>query len=397
MHNGFPRDDLAERWTSLVGRLRDDVPALVAVFVPRVRAIPPYGRSVVPMDRLESDAHLAFDYLLRRLAGKPVPEQLLAIVPAIGRDRARRGLPLDELLTAVRLDFRVLWTALRERASPEDEAVLVAHAEDVWNVVEDYSTLVQASYQAEAALLARERLGERTMLVAALLNSDVPDPDEVTRVAYALDVDATADLLVAAAPPAAGPLLRRAADQLGADGRAVHIQSTGRHVVMLARWDGGTGAPVRAALAGVPCGVGPLAHGLANVPRSARLAGELADVLPGLDGPRELPDAWLPLAAARLADTADDLGAAVLAGLAAAAPRERDRLLETVRAYTATGSVADVAARLYCHRNTVLNRLRRFAELTGRDVTVPVDAAVVLLALQCSPAAPVVLAQCPEQ
>ena len=61
MHNGFPRDDLAERWTSLVGRLRDDVPALVAVFVPRVRAIPPYGRSVVPMDRLESDAHLAFD------------------------------------------------------------------------------------------------------------------------------------------------------------------------------------------------------------------------------------------------------------------------------------------------------------------------------------------------
>jgi PucR-like helix-turn-helix protein/diguanylate cyclase with GGDEF domain len=363
-----------ERWTSLVGRLRVDAGVLVAAFVARVRAVPPYGRGVVPTDRLETDAHLTFDYLLRRLAGQPVPERLLATGPSIGRDRARRGVPLNDLLTAVRLDFRVLWAALRECADPADEALLVARAEDVWNVVEEYSTQIQVSYQAEAAVLARERMGERTMLVAALLSSAVPDPDEVARVAVALDVDVDADLLVAAASPASGLRLRQAADRLAADGRMVHVQSTGRHVVLLARWDGGTGAPVRAVLAGVPCGVGPLAHGLAAVPRSARLAGELVDVLPDLGGPRELFDAWLPLAAARLAD---------LAGLADAAPRERHRLLETVRAYAATGSVAEVAARVYCHRNTVLNRLRRFAELTGRDVTVPTDAAVVLLALHC--------------
>lgn len=372
-----------ERWTSLVGRLRVDPGVLVAAFVARVRAVPPYGRGVVPTDRLETDAHLTFDYLLRRLAGQPVPERLLATGPSIGRDRARRGVPLNDLLTAVRLDFRVLWAALRECADPADEALLVARAEDVWNVVEEYSTQIQVSYQAEAAVLARERMGERTMLVAALLSSAVPDPDEVARVAVALDVDVDADLLVAAASPASGLRLRQAADRLAADGRMVHVQSTGRHVVLLARWDGGTGAPVRAVLAGVPCGVGPLAHGLAAVPRSARLAGELVDVLPDLGGPRELFDAWLPLAAARLADTAGELVGAELAGLADAAPRERHRLLETVRAYAATGSVAEVAARVYCHRNTVLNRLRRFAELTGRDVTVPTDAAVVLLALHC--------------
>ncbi|MDT7654173.1 MAG: hypothetical protein QOI36_5579, partial [Pseudonocardiales bacterium] len=328
-----------ERWTSLVGRLRVDAGVLVAAFVERVRAVPPYGRGVVPTDRLETDAHLTFDYLLRRLAGQPVPERLLATGPSIGRDRARRGVPLNDLLTAVRLDFRVLWAALRECADPADEALLVARAEDVWNVVEEYSTQIQVSYQAEAAVLARERMGERTMLVAALLSSAVPDPDEVARVAVALDVDVDADLLVAAASPASGLRLRQAADRLAADGRMVHVQSTGRHVVLLARWDGGTGAPVRAVLAGVPCGVGPLAHGLAAVPRSARLAGELVDVLPDLGGQRELFDAWLPLAAARLADTAGELVGAELAGLADAAPRERDRLLETVRAYAATGSV----------------------------------------------------------
>ncbi|MHA6618880.1 PucR family transcriptional regulator [Pseudonocardia sp. DLS-67] len=373
------------RWTTLVGRLRADADALVASFVGRVRAIGPYGRGVVPDEVLEADADRTFDYLLRRIAGQPVPERLLDIGPSIGRDRARRGVPLNDLLTAVRLDFRVLWAGLRERAEPADEALLVSRVEDVWAAVEDYSTQIQVSYQAEAALLARERQGERTMLVASLLAGGDPDPEEVERLAVALDVDVDADLLVAAASAAAGPALRRVADRLGADGRMVHVQSTGRHVVLIARWEGGTGAPVRAALAGVPCGVGPVAHGLARVPRSARIAGELVEVSPGTDGPRGLADAWLPLAAARLSDTAADLVEVELAGLTDVPPRERERLLAAVRAYAATGSVAQVAARLYCHRNTVVNRLRRFAELTGRDVTMPADAAVVLLALECLP------------
>jgi hypothetical protein len=256
----------------------------------------------------------------------------------------------------------------------------------VWNAVEEYTAQIQVSYQAEAARLARERMGERTMLVAALLSGGDPSPEEVATAAVALDVDEQADLLVAAAGPPAGRALRQAADRLGADGRMVHVQSTGRHLVLLARWDGGGGAAVRAALAGVPCGVGPLAHGLAAVPRSARLASDIVDALPRLTGPTEAADAWLPLAAARLADAAGDLLGSVLGGLAAAPPRERDRLLETVRVYVASGSIRDVAARLFCHRNTVRGRLLRFTQLTGWDVTVPSQAATVLLALHAAPA-----------
>jgi len=103
-------------------------------------------------------------------------------------------------------------------------------------------------------------------------------------------------------------------------------------------------------------GVGPLAHGLAGVGRSARLAGEIVDVLPEATGPCELLDAWLPLAGGRLADTAPELVDSVLGGLSDAPARERERLLDTVRRYAASGSVGEVAAGLYCHRNTVLNR-----------------------------------------
>lgn len=373
-----------ERWTTLVGEVSRDADALVAAFATRVRTIPPYGRGVVPTERLEADAAASFDYLLRRIAGHAVPARLAGIGLSIGRDRARRGVPLNDLLTAVRIDFTVVWAALRERAGPADEAMLVSRVEDVWSAVEEYTTQIQVSYQTEAALLARERLGERTSLVAALLSTEDPDPDDAARVAVALGVDVDADLLVAASEGADGRRLRTAADRLGAGDRLVHVQSTGRFSVLVARWDGGTGAPVRAALAGVPCGVGPIAHGMGNVPRSARLACEIVAAVRGSTGPAELIDAWLPVAAARLSDAAGDLVDPVLGGLVAAQVRERERLLETVRAYAASGSVGEVAARMFCHRNTVLNRLRRFAELTGRDVTVPADAAVVLLALECA-------------
>ncbi len=42
------------------------------------------------------------------------------------------------------------------------------------------------------------------------------------------------------------------------------------------------------------------------------------------------------------------------------------------------------AQTLFCHRNTVLNRLSRFTELTGLDPTRLVDAASIVVALGCA-------------
>ena len=78
------------------------------------------------------------------------------------------------------------------------------------------------------------------------------------------------------------------------------------------------------------------------------------------------------------------LAETVLAGLEPLTAHERERLLETVTAYCDSGSVAETTRRLYCHRNTVLNRLGRFTELTGLRPTRPAEAATVLFALRCA-------------
>jgi DNA-binding PucR family transcriptional regulator len=50
--------------------------------------------------------------------------------------------------------------------------------------------------------------------------------------------------------------------------------------------------------------------------------------------------------------------------------KERELLLETLTRWLEADRSAGVAAqRLYCHRNTVLNRLHRISTLVGRDMS----------------------------
>lgn len=376
-----PTPESAE-WTSLVRVLHDNADALVSTFMERVRAVPPYGGGTVPLDRVEADAVVSFDYLLRRIGHLPLPSRLQDVGPSIGRDRARRGLPLEHLLTAVRLDFRVLWNALRDASGPEDTALLVAHAEEVWGVVEEYTTTIQVSYLEEAAVMSREQVRERALLVGSLLSRLDPDPRDVSRVALALDVDPQAPFLVAAAPAHTDRALRAVVGELVASARAVHVDETARHTTLIARWHSETGVDASALFHGVGCGVAPVTDGLAGVPRAVRIAQEIADVLPpDAARPYEIKDAWALLAGARLGDLGGWLARSVLAGLEQASATERERLLETARSFADTGSAQDTSQRLYCHRNTVLNRLRRVQELTGLDLSRPRDAALLLVCL----------------
>jgi hypothetical protein len=69
---------------------------------------------------------------------------------------------------------------------------------------------------------------------------------------------------------------------------------------------------------------------------------------------------WARLAARSLNAAGNPILADVETALSACGPVERERLVEAVQVYLASGSIGASAAELFCHRNTVANRLRRF-------------------------------------
>jgi DNA-binding PucR family transcriptional regulator len=61
---------------------------------------------------------------------------------------------------------------------------------------------------------------------------------------------------------------------------------------------------------------------------------------------------------------------------------EQRVLLETLEVYVESGASAlRTAHRLFCHRNTVLNRLRRLESVLDRSLSAPSDLLDVVLAL----------------
>ncbi len=134
-------------------------------------------------------------------------------------------------------------------------------------------------------------------------------------------------------------------------------------------------------------------EGLAEVDVAHRLAETALRALPP-DAPA-VAELDTRLAGALLV-TAPDLAARLVQhALGGVLVLERDEskvLLDTLRAWLDTGgSAGQTATRLYCHRNTVLNRLRRLEGLTGRSlerVDHLVEWSLALLALDVLPPDP---------
>lgn len=112
--------------------------------------------------------------------------------------------------------------------------------------------------------------------------------------------------------------------------------------------------------------------------RQARLAIEVAERLERGDGVVSYADVAVEALLLRQPETADLL-------LATIEPlRRRPELVDTLRAYLATGHSARAAARLlYVHPNTVPHRLRSISRLLGRDLTDVPSNLDLALALRC--------------
>lgn len=370
------RDEADRRWQTLLEELAGIEDQLAAEYLQRIDGGARYYDSVPDEHDLKDSACNAFRYLLARLLARPLSPELVAFPAAVGALRARQGIALENLSAAVRNDFLVAWSALLGRADDSDMAVLAMHVDQLWKVVDDFAGAIQRGYMDQRLHMARTNIIEQQQSLADLF-SDEPSPTVVHRAAEVLGLDESASYWVVGltAEGAASAVTRRL---VGIDVVALDHTSMGVTLILLSapgRWpdDEALAADL---LSGVAGAVAPRTVQLENVFRSATTVRMLAHL--GVEA-TTLRRSWSQLSISQLCTVIDDLRSYVDAPLAAMG--DRDLVVETLLAFAESGSVSTTAAELYCHRNTVLNRIRKFEEATGISLRTPRSQAMVQLCL----------------
>jgi DNA-binding PucR family transcriptional regulator len=115
--------------------------------------------------------------------------------------------------------------------------------------------------------------------------------------------------------------------------------------------------------------------------RFARIA--MASTMPGASHVTLFDDYPLAVAAVSAPDAMQRIGQTVLGGVLDLPPEQSGLLLQTLATWRDNGGSATATARkLFCHPNTVRQRLRKLESRTGRSLTDPHATAELFLALQ---------------
>ncbi|MEE1768600.1 helix-turn-helix domain-containing protein [Streptomyces sp. JV185] len=299
-----------------------------------------------------------------------------------GRRRAEQDVPLDTVLQAYRRGGRVMWQVMAEhlratRGTPQavvpvagDRDTELDMAGAVWETIDRYSLVMAESYRLTQLEMQGRRDTRRVALFEALLDGRGDDPAVAAAASAALGVPVHDRyvIVVAAQDPAAPP---NPAPVLDAHGIwSFWRPRSGRYagIVRLAAGESGILLDLLRHRTGATAGVSPEFDRLAQAGRALRLAEQALRTLPAGSGEAAaFDDRLAEVLLTGRPEIAERIVITQLGGVLDTAA-EREVLLTTLRVWLDHGCSAVRAAELlYCHRNTVLNRIGRIAELTGRS------------------------------
>jgi len=386
--------DLAVRVLERLPELTDELVEVILVENPAYRAL-----GTVPKAELWRSCHDNLARVLELLAaGRPTPqatqEDLYDAAQATGRSRAEQAMPLDDVLGSFRLGGRLVWQSITEQARSDamvDTDGLIDLGTRVWEVVDAISGRVAAAYHTAERRLVRADEQRLALLWEGLLQGRAVEPGFAAQAGQLLGL------------PVRGPyaVVVVSVPQPGAEDTASwslqgRLSAAGVESAWQLRADvligllslGGSAADavlgvLRRQLRG-PAGLSLVVQGLGEV-GSAHAQAELARRTLGTAPAglaalaQRLPEALLLGAP----DLARSLIQEWLGPVLRLPASDRGLLLDTLVAWLeSAGSALRTAELVHCHRNTVVNRIRRIEELAGHSLHGGVAPLEMLLALR---------------
>ncbi|TDW21928.1 PucR family transcriptional regulator [Kribbella kalugense] len=379
---------IAQLAMALLGRL-DPLARTMAEWIEK--AVPGYVDSgLVPYAELHEDCSAQLLSILPALAGSETAD--VAYARASGRHRAGAGVPLVKVTDAYRVGGRFIWETLVAEAEALGAGVLgsdalVRAASRIWLILDDFTDAMASAYRDAVAeqIVAQEH--ERSALVAALLEGRITENETLWEAAEILRISWRGPFAVVAAEvPEVG---RQAFPEMEARLRSIGLASAWRLL-----------ADLQVGIVVLPES-GRLDQLVAVLTKHAEHRVGVSPPYPALEGTREalrfakfavlgtaaganvtlFDSSPLAVTAASTPEVMARVVSSTLGALDASADREV--LLDTLAAWRDAGGSSEGAAKLiFVHPNTVRQRLRRIADLTGCTLTAPRDIARLCLALE---------------
>ena len=345
------------------------------------------GNSLLPYELLRSVVGENVTALIRALLDG---QAVLDAPRRAGQVKAEHGIPMASLLHAYRLAGLQLWEELVSRsvATQRFEALLLVSSE-VWGMIDTFSNAAAESYREVVDAQDRRTRQARGLMLLGLLDGSTSTID-AGRALRSLGLAENGTFLLVAAElsssgadslPGIVQTLRTAG--LGSAWTNLHGDQVGIVSAPISA-ESGTAVAILSAAATTRVGVSADFTQIGAAPDAlsqARLA--IGCRAPDAAGAHRYGTAPLDVVLVAQPAYAAELETAVLGGLLAA--QDGDVLLRTLEEwFAADGSTAETGRRLHCHRNTVLYRLGRITELTGRSPARPIEAAELYAALRAA-------------
>jgi len=275
---------------------------------------------------------------------------------------------------------RTLWEALL-RHGWDHEVELAEHlmlfaGQKLWAALDVQNAVFVESYRRESTRLQRRNFQRQQSFLDGLVEGRGADPDFAREAREELGLGAD-DATICVVAPFSDPLdepLRAPEDRLERAGIGSHWHVRGGNYFGLVSRGGLTVAEVVEQLG--PCvagrvGLAPCAEGLAGFATAYQLASRTAESLPrGTPRLAALSDRLPEVLLAGSPEVVSVLVAQTVGPLLAQQGQLAETLLDTLAALLANdGSPTHAAQALYCHRNTVIYRMKQIESITGRSLT----------------------------
>ncbi|MFJ6805794.1 PucR family transcriptional regulator [Streptomyces anulatus] len=373
--------------------LKDRIPAFAESALTELRnSSSYYGDPLLSPPDLRESAHTALECFVGGMVDSDRMSESGEYAWHIGSRRAEQGVPLQAVLHAYRVGGVAAWDALVTlvmQDCPDEGHAMALAASDVWGRVDRDTALTVEAYRRTAGRLPEDDGRKQLPLLKALLRGHT-DVTRVSAVAVALGLPPRARYAVALLTGPAAERSVTAPVRQALNGMELHWCPQGNGLAVVALLGDRSVDDLTAAITaavpmapGVRGGISTVVGGLVELGRAREFAdlalssctadGELARLADRLPGAFVLARP----------DLAREFAVQLLGPVLDSEPAERDHLLATLAAWLdCQGSTEEAGRRLFCHRNTVLNRLRRLERLTGRLLARPRDVVDLSFALE---------------